>query len=211
MKEKQNKILPLIFTSLCLIGFLVLLVLVCAKFNFKIDKLGRLMANNRTSFLTNFFKIFTYLGSVYFFGFMVLLLLIFVKNKRIGICAGLNLAVSALAVVLVKYTVRRSRPIYMAIEEIGYSFPSAHSLLSLAFFGLMVYFVIKYLKNKPIKILLTITLVFVITMLGISRVYLGVHYLSDVLAGFLLGGAILSVNILLYPWFSNFKAKKQIK
>ena len=209
MSTKVKKILTISIASVCLLGFVLLLILVASKYNFKIDRLGEWFFARRNKFFTGFFKYFTYLGSVYFFAFLALLLLAFTKNKRVGLIAILNLIASSACVVVVKFIIRRDRPIYMAVSETGFSFPSAHALISIAFYGLMIFLVLKYLKHKPLKIILTILLSVVIILLGLSRIYLGVHYTSDVFAGFLLGGLILAVNILLYDWMFNFKFKKQ--
>lgn len=66
----------------------------------------------------------------------------------------------------------------------GYSFPSGHSMISAAFYGFLIYLIYKKVKNKKFKITLIIVLSILIVSIGISRIYLGVHYTSDVLAGF---------------------------
>lgn len=66
----------------------------------------------------------------------------------------------------------------------GYSFPSGHSMISAAFYGFLIYLIYKKVKNKKLKITLIIVLSILIVSIGISRIYLGVHYTSDVLAGF---------------------------
>ena len=97
---------------------------------------------------------------------------------------------------VVKHIVKRPRPEFIAlIEETGYSFPSAHSMGSFVVFGFLIFIVWKYLKNKPIKITLTAVLSCLVVIIGYTRVYLGVHYITDVLAGFLAGGAYLVVAI----------------
>ena len=66
-------------------------------------------------------------------------------------------------------------------------------MISAAFYGYLIYLIWKYLKNKKIKYLLMIMLSMLIFIIGISRVYLGVHYMSDVIAGFLISMAYLVV------------------
>ena len=79
----------------------------------------------------------------------------------------------------------------------GYSFPSGHSMISAAFYGFLIYLIYKKVKNKKLKITLIIVLSILIVSIGISRIYLGVHYTSDVLGGFLLSISylILYTNI----------------
>jgi membrane-associated phospholipid phosphatase len=83
----------------------------------------------------------------------------------------------------------RERPSFNAVYEAAhYSFPSGHSMNSMAVYSFICYLLIRYLSNtnKQNKTLLisTITLIFLI---GLSRIYLGVHYLTDVVAGFSAG------------------------
>ena len=89
---------------------------------------------------------------------------------------------------MLKRILRRPRPTeFRIVEETGYSFPSGHSITSMVFYGYLVYLTYKYINNKKIKIPLIIFLILLIPTIGLSRIYLGVHYASDVLCGFLLG------------------------
>ena len=80
----------------------------------------------------------------------------------------------------------------MIIEESGYIFPSGHSMASMAFYGFIIFLVWKYVKTNK-KWIYTIVLSLLILLIGISRIYLGVHYASDVLAGFILTLAYLII------------------
>ena len=99
---------------------------------------------------------------------------------------------NALGVILnniIKLIVRRKRPsnTFILTNETSYSFPSGHSMMSIIFYGLIIYYVCKFVKNKKIKILLTSVLSAIILLVGLSRIYLGVHYATDVLGGYLFG------------------------
>lgn len=94
-----------------------------------------------------------------------------------------------------KYWFGRSRPMGEALTVAsGFSFPSGHAMLSMAFYGFLAYLLISYGKNIWGYLGAT-TLCLLIFMIGFSRVYLNVHYASDVLAGFLFGLIFLAVNI----------------
>ncbi len=86
-----------------------------------------------------------------------------------------------------KQLVGRSRPLQMLVEETSFSFPSGHATLSMALYGFLIYIIIRTVKNVQVKIWSTIIFAVLIFLIGISRVYLGVHYASDVFAGFVLG------------------------
>ena len=91
------------------------------------------------------------------------------------------------------------------IEETGYSFPSGHMMASTMFYGLCIYFLWQTNCKKSLKILGTILLIFLILSIGVSRVYLGVHYMSDILGGFLLSLCILSFGIFFYQSMNHVK------
>ena len=137
-------------------------------------------------------KIITNLGSAYFLITVTILSIIFLKNKKISILIVANLVISTGLNMLLKNIVQRPRPEgYRLIEESGYSFPSGHSMVSVAFYGFIVYLIWKKVKNKRLKYLLCTLLSILAVTIGFSRIYLGVHYASDVLAG-----GVLSISYL---------------
>ena len=90
----------------------------------------------------------------------------------------------------------RDRPtLNVLVNETGYSFPSGHSMISIVFYGYLVYLIYKFINNKKIKYLLMGLLSVIIFTIGFSRVYLGVHYTSDVIGGFTFGIAYLIIYI----------------
>ena len=108
-----------------------------------------------------------------------------IRNKKIGISIFSNLVIITILNQLLKRILQRPRPTeYRIIEETGYSFPSGHSMISMAFYGYLIYLIYKYVKNKYIKWTSIILLSILICSIGISRIYLGVHYTSDVLGDF---------------------------
>ena len=111
----------------------------------------------------------------------------------ITVAVAVNLALAPLTNQIVKQFFRRPRPdlSFRLIEETGFSFPSGHSMTSMAFYGFFIYLVYNNVKNKTVKWLLITLLSLVIVSVGFSRIYLGVHYTSDVLGGFAEGIAYL--------------------
>ena len=139
---------------------------------------------------TTIYKIITFFASTYFLFAISLALLFLLKDELIAVMIPINLVVSALFNnVVLKLIFKRDRPLDMLVQENGYSFPSGHSFVALAFYGFLIYLIINSKWKKNVKILLSVILSFLILLIGISRIYLGVHYPSDVTAGFI-GGAI---------------------
>jgi undecaprenyl-diphosphatase len=105
--------------------------------------------------------------------------------------------IGELFVFFLKNIIKRQRPdeINHLVYQSGYSFPSGHATLAVIFYGLLAYFLIKKIKHWESKVGVFLLSVFLIFFIGLSRVYLGVHYPSDVLAGFLLGFAWLATVI----------------
>lgn len=192
---KNNKRWCLLF--ICLIMFLFILENV---FDNEINIFDTYIYNKvilvKTDIVTNIFKVITEFGdALVLIGITVLSLLV-LKNKKIGIAISLNLASIALLNQILKRIIQRPRPEgFRLIEQSGYSFPSGHSMASMAFYGLIIYFVYKYVKNKMARNIICTILGLLIILIGISRIYLGVHYASDVLAGFMISIAYLVVYI----------------
>ena len=148
----------------------------------------------RNPILTNVLKIITNLGSAVALITITILSLIILKNKKIGLCITINLALSTILNLLLKNIIQRPRPEgYRLIEETGFSFPSGHSMVNTAFYGLLIYLIIKNVKNQKLQYSLSLLISILILSIGFSRIYLGVHYTSDVLAGFLISIAYLIV------------------
>ena len=146
--------------------------------------------------VTPIFKITTWFGSAACLLSLTLILFIVIKNKKIGLLIGTNLIVVTILNQVLKFILQRPRPTeYRIINEIGYSFPSGHSMVSMAFYGFLIYLIYKNVKNKYLKLFLISMLSLLIVMIGVSRIYLGVHYTSDVCAGFLISISYLVLYI----------------
>ncbi len=112
--------------------------------------------------------------------------LLLLKNKRYA--AGLVVAVAGAKIseVLLKIIVERARPLDVGLLELDtYSFPSGHATAAMALYGFLVYAL--WQMYPAWRVLIAVVGLFIIAGVGISRVYLGVHYPSDVLGGYLLG------------------------
>lgn len=126
---------------------------------------------------------------IYLVGFCILLILYFRKETWKYLLALNLFNITALSQIL-KYIFARERPDPLLRD--GYSFPSAHTMLAMAFFGFLIYIInAKTTWSKGIKIIISSLLGLLILLVGISRVYLGYHFASDVIAGILIAFAYL--------------------
>ena len=145
---------------------------------------------------TNIVKIVTNIASPLMVIITAIVLIIFIKNKKIKLSLAVNLIGITLINNLIKVIIARPRPnINRLVSETGYSFPSGHSITSMVFYGYLIYLIYKYVDNKKIKIPLIIVLAILIPLIGLSRIYLGVHYTSDILGGYLLSWIYLIIFI----------------
>ena len=202
MKEKIKefivKNLKWIILFICLIGFLALAEDVFNKEIMNGDIIGYKMVSTFliSDFATPIAKFVTNFGGAIFLIVLTVLLGTIIKNKKIGLSIFANLTIVTILNQLLKRVLQRPRPTeYRIIEETGYSFPSGHSMVSMAIYGYLIYLIYKYVENKYVKWILISLLSVLICLIGISRIYLGVHYTSDVLGGFLISISYLVIYI----------------
>mgnify|MGYP004649817969 FL=1 len=213
MKEKVKEIitknLKWIILFICLIGFLALAEDVFHKEIMNGDIIGYKIISTFliSNFATPIAKFITNFGGAMFLILLTILLFIFIKNKKIGLTISINLFVITILNQILKYILQRPRPTeFRIIEETGYSFPSGHSMVSMAFYGYIIYLIYRYVKNKYVKWSLIVFLSILICSIGVSRIYLGVHYTSDVLGGFLIS---LSYLVLFISTVNKFFIEKE--
>ena len=195
---KKKLILPIIL----LVGFIIVMIFVLTNNITKFDDtIYNFLISKRSTGLDFYFKNITRLGNTITIVIAMLLLIITLKDiHRIIAIIGVGATVTMNQIV--KFIIRRPRPDHLRlIAQNGYSFPSGHSMVSIALYGFLIYFINKKVNNKPLKIILTLLLTVIIISIGLSRIYVGVHYPSDVLAGYLFALAILVLTITLCHHF----------
>ena len=170
--------------------------------------------SNVVLFLTTFVS---YFSSWIGFVFILITFLLFARFRfalTFAVTSGLVSAV----VNIVKVVVQRPRPwvesetVANLLEASGYSMPSGHTANSVVIAVFLCYFFIRTLKNKPLKISLCVLCGVYVLAVMFSRMFLGQHYLSDVCVGFLVGGLISVVAIVVYDRFIrplNIKRKRK--
>ncbi|MEK7628238.1 MAG: phosphatase PAP2 family protein [Patescibacteria group bacterium] len=107
--------------------------------------------------------------------------------------------------VIVKEYVQRPRPDISLFVENSFSFPSGHATVAMVFYGFLMYFLISRAQSQIYKFLVAFLGLLTVLAVGFSRVYFGVHYLSDVLGGYLVGMYWLLIAILLSQWLLSLK------
>ena len=139
----------------------------------------------RRDWLTPIMQSFTSLSAPVVLAVMLIVVAAFAPGRMPGRFAAANLVGIVALNFALKEIVQRPRPEgFRLIAETGYSFPSGHSMVAVAFYGFLIWLIIRYEEDRLQRWIWSLALFFVVIMIGISRVYLGVHYFSDVVAGY---------------------------
>jgi len=148
---------------------------------------------------TDFLLFITFLGNHKFLipvNVLILTFFIIRKNRRFSVRIIALLMTSLVLLFLLKLSIQRPRPDDPLLEAVrGFSYPSGHALMSIIFYGLLTYIAWKEIKNKWIRLAVVFLLILLILMISYSRIYLRVHYTSDVLAGLSVGFIWLVVSL----------------
>ncbi|MCF6410370.1 phosphatase PAP2 family protein [Pseudalkalibacillus salsuginis] len=158
--------------------------------------ISNVIYNLQTPWMTNFMIFMTHAGDTYTYVVLVSILLIFLLRKQLKWEAFI-LLIAVLGAwglnTVLKGLFQRERPELEHLVEVGgYSFPSGHAMVSIAAYGIMGYLLVQYLRRKgkqywPVVLVVSLW----IFLIGLSRIYLYVHYPSDVIAGYSAGGVWL--------------------
>ncbi len=172
-----------------------------------------LLANQVNEINTNVMQVFSFLGSHTFLIpanlTLVAWFLLIKKHRWYSIKVPVVALSSLLLMFLLKLIFQRDRPLTPLLEAAhGYSFPSGHALMSITFYGLLIFLVWLNVKNLWVKWSLTLLLAILIIFIGISRVYLRVHYTSDVLAGFCVGLMWLLISLWVLSKIETYSRQK---
>lgn len=166
--------------------------------------LGYLFAHRELTTTFSFIDI-SELGSTIFvcgIGLSIALILVLRQKLPCAIALAVSVLGAGATVLTVKEIVRRARPeaAYQAYIETGFSFPSAHATLAAALYGSLMYLAWRMIPSRYGRMAITAALALLIALIAFSRLYLGVHYLSDVIAGLLVGG--------IFAWIGTVIAAK---
>ena len=197
----------IIISSVLGILFIIIAVLVSLDLTTSLDNfVYNAVTIKMNNGLTNLHKVFTFFGSTLFIVLLSLFLVVMFwikKQKKCSLIVAFVIIVSTIANTLIKHIIRRQRPTVLAlVTEKSFSFPSGHTMAAVSLYGILLYLVLKSNLNKKLKIICSIFLVLMPILVGISRIYLGAHFATDVI-----GGALLSLTLLLVE--IHYIAKKE--
>jgi len=168
-------------------------------------QVSNLVQSFRNDKLTSYMKFVTHVGDLYGYIAIILTLgIILLLKRRFDLIIQIVSVVvsSALLNLFLKSLINRPRPYGEALVKVNFhSFPSGHAMSAIVFYGLIIYLIFKLTKNVSIKLFSSIFCISLILLIGLSRIYLGVHYPTDVLAGYSFGFTYLVVTIFIIKYF----------
>lgn len=172
-----------------IIAILMVILYLCGALNGVDSWISDAIISLRFNEATLFFKQLTLYLNLYVLALVVTIIAAFGPGRHPALSLTLNTAAAFLLNEVLKVLFARERPVgSRLITETGYSFPSGHSLLAMVFFGFIIWLIWQALRDRTVwKWFLTIIFAFIIFSVGFSRVYLGVHWMSDVIEGWAVG------------------------
>ncbi|MGG3448598.1 phosphatase PAP2 family protein [Domibacillus aminovorans] len=167
-----------------------------------------------SSMLTAIMKFFTFIGSTYSIVVLSLLVLFFLYNVFkhrselilfIAVVLGSNILFKSL-----KWFFHRARPDFHRLIEVGgYSFPSGHATNAITLYGILAFLLWRHIPVGWGRTLLIVISTMMMMMIGTSRIYLGVHYPTDIISGYLVGGFWLTIAIWFYQRYQKKRQKRK--
>lgn len=198
-----------LFISLIAFFFLIKIVLIDENHSFD-KEIYSLIEPHTNAFTSRIMVIASFIGGTRFMlpaNILLTCYFLFIRKHK---WYSIKISVIALSSTIILHSLKllfdRPRPLFPLLEPaVGLSFPSGHAMTSITFFGLIIYFVYKNMADRILKVLLIFLLVCMILIIGYSRIYLRVHYPSDVLAGYSMG----TVWLILSLWILNRMEKRK--
>lgn len=202
--EKKNFSVPLLIAALSLTVFALIALSVSDHQIHRFDdNLIGWVQGMESPGMTKWMQVFTWIGSgrpviIITIMFMIVLY-IFLGHRRELLFLAAVIAGSATLNTLLKLAFHRARPtIHRIVEANGYSFPSGHSMAAFSLYGGLAFLIWKHIPTATDRVMMIIVSTALILAIGMSRVYLGVHYPSDIAGGYFLSGSWLAICIWFY-------------
>ena len=207
-----------IFTWIIFLGSLVIFSMVVGEVFIEkeqdIEAKAFAFTSHITSYrMTQFMLGISFLASVEFISVFALAIFVYFIFIRKHHWYSLRVPVAAIGSIslnlIMKWMFNRPRPALEHLTEVsGLSFPSGHAMMSFSFYGLIIYLIFENVKNKTLRYAVCLLLLILMHLIGLSRIYLHVHYASDVLAGFALGTVWLIISLYVLKKLENYSRSR---
>ena len=215
MNLKMQLTRALFISLLCAIGFGAIVILLTDNKIVQFDnEIISFVKRLETPPLTSIMKFFTFIGGGFPVVIVTLIIMFFlykVLHHRRELILFIWVVIgSVLLNETLKLIFHRARPmLHRIVDANGFSFPSGHSMAAFSLYGVVAFLLWRHISTSYGRVMLILLSIVMIITIGVSRIYLGVHYPSDVLGGFLASGSWLAVSIWFYQRYQEkrFKAK----
>jgi len=206
--ETLKLIFKIIISIILLIAFFTIVIRIKdGNIKYFDDYIYKLTSKLLSKEATVVFKIITFFCDSIFILIMLISIFMISRKKWYPVLISMNVAGIFVLNQIAKVIFLRQRPNGInLINVMGYSFPSGHSMISFAFYGYIIYLAYKNVKNIYFKLFIMTGLAIIIFLIGISRIYLGAHFASDVLGGYILS----IVYLIFFTYFIKEKSKTRI-
>lgn len=214
MTDKSQLSIPFIIGLISLFAFSFMAFFVSANKVVQFDStIITFVQGFENSALTVVMKIFTFIGdtkSVIVLSILVIIFLYVVLKHRVELILFIAAIIgSAVLNQLLKYSFQRARPeLHRLIEIDSYSFPSGHAMNAFTVYTIISFLLWRHIPSRTGRILLIIISALMIFTIGISRIYLGVHYPSDIIAGYFASGCWLGMAIWFFQKYQENRSRK---
>ncbi|PLS04297.1 phosphatase PAP2 family protein [Neobacillus cucumis] len=215
MNLKKHLFIAFIISLVSLLGFTVMAILVSKHTIFTFDRtIIAYVQGLEAPRLTEIMKIFTFIGgtlpvSVLFLLSIIFLYVVLKHRTELILFIAVMIGANVLFVTL-KQLFHRARPdLHRLAQASNYSFPSGHATMAFALYGVLTFLLWRHVSTRIGRTILILLSVFMILMIGISRIYLGVHYPSDILAGYFISAFWLTFAIGFYQRYMERQYKRK--
>lgn len=201
---KQNSRLILLLSSLIIFLFILIAVVI------KTPNIDYFISENIKTLWGSFNEFFIFIGNyskeiLAFIALVSVGVLYIQKRKEASFILFISLLTGYILEKIISFTTHRTRPVIQLVEKTDYSFPSGHSIFSIILFSLIIYFYKNEIKNKQLKFVFIFANILLIFLVGFSRIYINVHWFTDVVGGYVLGLFVINLILFIMEFISKDK------
>ncbi|MEH7548919.1 phosphatase PAP2 family protein [Bacillus sp. AFS076308] len=217
MKLKSHLAIAFVISAVCMIGFSLMSLFISDHKIVHFDtKVIRAIQGMESPPLTNVMKVFTFIGSAPFVIVLSIAILFFlykVLHHRMELILFIvSIFGSAALNGLLKHFFHRIRPnLHRLIDIGGYSFPSGHAMNAFSVYVIITFLLWRHIPRKSGRIFLILFSSFMVLAIGVSRIYLGVHYPSDIVGGYFASGFWMATAIWVFQFYQERHNKSHKK